>query len=104
MSIAYGLIHLLKYSKGRCGIRNHAYFKTFSGIYLYRKQRCVGQPFLTNILSVDMLPLNQEALLALTQSHKIGSAALFVIAYAVIPGLSLPVPPLPITPKGFFLA
>ena len=43
-----------------------------------------------DIISADLLHLHRQAFVCVTQSHKIASAVLFVIADAVISELSLP--------------
>ena len=50
----------------------------------------MGSLLLKDVISVDMLRLHRETLLFVTSSHKIASAALFVIVYPLIVGLFLP--------------
>ena len=50
----------------------------------------IGSLLLKDVISVDMLRLHRETLLFVTLAHKIAFAALFVIACALIVGLSLP--------------
>ena len=50
----------------------------------------MGSLLLKDVISVDMLRLHHETLLFVTPSHKIASAALFVIVYPLIVGLFLP--------------
>ena len=50
----------------------------------------IGSLLLKDVISVDMLRLHRETLLFVTPSHKIASAALFVIVYPLIVGLFLP--------------
>ena len=45
---------------------------------------------LKDVICLEMLRLHVEALLFVVQSHKISSAALFVIVYVFMVGISLP--------------